>query len=233
MSGKGGAYFYFTSDNKFVLKSISHDELEVFLKMIKDYTHRLSSSTPSLLTKVYGIFKISISKSSSTVLLLMENLSIGLDSPLVFDLKGSTHQRTSTSLAYADFKSMPRGQIYKDLDFFRLGKSIDIPEIFITSLELDSELLEKYSLMDYSLLLIISTIDDKNKGISKYKNEFKFEEFSVRLGIIDYLQCYTPKKKFEKTINSLRPDDINSFSCIPPDLYRKRFLDMIRDVFSK
>ena len=194
---------------------------------------RVSTDNLSFLMQVYGIFKVSISKSSSTILMLMENLTRNFDGPLIFDLKGSTHQRSSSISLYSNFASMPRNKIYKDIDFFRLKKTIGISQRVIESIEIDSGLLEKFEIMDYSLLVIIETISEKNQGVLKFKNAIKFQDYIIRIGIIDFLQGYTSRKRIEKTINTLRLDDTNSFSCVPPDIYRRRFLDMIRDAFYK
>ena len=203
--------------------------------MAKDYAKRLSSKTPSALAEIFGVFKISIGSSSPMLLVLMENLSKDLETPLIFDLKGSSHNRQSTFSRYSSFRYMPRDKIYKDLDFLLIGKSIDLSndanEIIARVLELDSEMLERYEIMDYSLLLLIDKVNETNKDLLKRKNYFCLTDSIVRVGIIDYLQCYSSRKKLETRINSLRLDESNNYSCIPPDLYRRRFLDMVKNIF--
>ena len=202
--------------------------------MAKDYSKRLLFKIPSSLAKIFGVFKISIGSSSPIFLVLLENLSKGLEAPLIFDLKGSTHNRQASFEKYSDFNSMPRDKIYKDLDFLLLAKtftlSSDASERITRSLELDSELLESYEIMDYSLLLLFERVREKHNRLLTEKNYFFFEGYIVRIGIIDYLQGYSSRKRLETTINTLRSDESNNFSCIPPDLYKKRFLEMVKNI---
>ena len=203
--------------------------------MANDYLQRLSLKVPSALVKVFGIFKIAIGSSSPIFLVIMENLSKDLDNPLVFDLKGSTHQRNSTFTQYSSFINMPRGRVYKDLDYFALEKPFNfskaITEKILETLQLDSDLLENYEIMDYSLLLMIENVEKRHHKLLQYRNYFQYEKYILRIGIIDYLQCYSSRKKVENTFNTLRLDDISSYSCIPPCSYKTRFLEMARKIF--
>ena len=205
--------------------------------MIKDYTKRLSSPVPSLFAKIFGIFKVSIGSSSPTLLILMENLSNNFGNPLIFDLKGSVNERKSTSIHYADLSSMPRDMIYKDLDFVKFVRYIElsdeVADDIFSSLELDLELLENYEIMDYSMLLLIEEPEEGSDGLMNSFRYFKYEEYVGCIGIIDYLQCYSARKKLEATINVLRTRQTKDYSCVPPDTYKSRFIDMIQIVFSR
>lgn len=236
VSGKSGAFFYFTKDNNFILKSISKDELEVLKSMIKDYTQRLFSTVPSYLAKIFGVFKISIGSSSPVLLILMENLSKRFENPLIFDLKGSTHDRFSSLQVHNNMKSMPRDRIYKDVDFANTVKHLDLLEntgqSIMHSLTLDSELLENYEIMDFSMLLLIEEVQNKKESFAQSSRYFRFNEFVSCIGIIDYLQCYTAKKRLENKLNAMKPNETNIYSCIPPASYRARFLKMAANIFS-
>jgi hypothetical protein len=51
------------------------------------------------------------------------------------------------------------------------------------------------------------------------------------VGIIDYPQNYSCKKKLETQINKLKKDQPFNYSCIPPEAYRSRFLKLMFDIF--
>ena len=58
-SGKSGSFFYYTSDGKFVLKTISRAEFKFIKKILKQYHLYLTSeNTESLVSKIYGLHKI-------------------------------------------------------------------------------------------------------------------------------------------------------------------------------
>ena len=173
--------------------------------------------------------------SNPIILILMEGLSHNFKDPLFFDLKGSTQHRRTTPSSYSNFNSMPRDTIYKDVDFYSVGQIINLPSEtaseIIRSLELDSKLFENYEVMDYSLLLIIET--DKQKMNIEFNSirSIKFEDYQMCIGIIDFLQSYSSMKKLHATINTLGGDYTKN-SCVAPDLYRKRFLEMTKYIFS-
>ena len=232
ISGKSGAFFYFTLDKRFLLKSVSQEELDVLLTMIKDYTKRITSAAPSFLTNIFGIFKIWIGPAIPIILILCENLAKQLYSPLIFDLKGSTHERKSTTTAYESIRSMPRNKIYKDLDFSGAIGSLQLvaenAKNILLSLALDTELLKSYEIMDYSMLVLIEEAEEKYENCMESYRYFKFKEYNICIGIIDYLQTYSVRKKLETKINTLKADEAENYSCIPPVSYRKRFLSMAR-----
>jgi len=62
----------------------------------------------------------------------------------------------------------------------------------------------------------------------EYKHE-KNPNYYYRLGIIDFLQAYTRRKKLETlTLRKYfkdKPKDC--FSCVPPDTYADRFYDFL------
>ncbi|OMJ71897.1 hypothetical protein SteCoe_29780 [Stentor coeruleus] len=235
VGGKSEAFFYFTKDNQFIIKSVNSEELDILKSMAKDYSIRISENNRSYLARVFGVFKISINSSHPIILIIMENLSRFFTSPLSFDLKGSSHERRSTYTSYINYMIMPRGKVYKDIDFENTFGKIDIennegPEI-LNSLELDTKLLEKYEIMDYSMLLLLEEANNCRNSLLHSKNCFRSGELIGNLGIIDFLQNYSARKRIETTLNTFKNDKKSNYSCIPPDMYRDRFLQLAKDIF--
>ena len=58
-SGKSGSFFYYTSDGKFVLKTISRTEFKFLKSILRNYHEYLTNENPeSIISKVYGLHKI-------------------------------------------------------------------------------------------------------------------------------------------------------------------------------
>lgn len=58
--GKSGSFFFFSQDNKFLIKTMTPDEKSVMMRMISDYVeHIKKSDNKSLLARIYGMFTIS------------------------------------------------------------------------------------------------------------------------------------------------------------------------------
>lgn len=58
-SGKSGSFFYYTSDGKFVLKTISRSEFKFIKRILQSYHKYLTDENrESLISKIYGLHKI-------------------------------------------------------------------------------------------------------------------------------------------------------------------------------
>lgn len=67
--GKGGSFFYFTSDGRFIVKSLKKGEKDVLLgKFLQDYYLHVNKS---LLSRVYGIFKIKVGIKKAVTVMIM------------------------------------------------------------------------------------------------------------------------------------------------------------------
>jgi hypothetical protein len=59
--GKSGSFFFFTHDNKYLVKTITNNELTTMLgAFMKNYHEHISSTPESLLARIYGLFSIVI-----------------------------------------------------------------------------------------------------------------------------------------------------------------------------
>ena len=152
-------------------------------------------------------------------------------------MKGSVNGRKGTITLHQSYQSMLRKKVYKDIDFFNTMKSINADnmtvDIIMKSLDEDLKLLEEYDIMDYSMLILI---EEKKALRASYINPntlLQFEHFIGQVGIIDYLQNYSTGKKLESTLNSLKKQRACHYSCIPTRLYKERFLEMVKSIFSK
>lgn len=60
--GKSGEFFFFTYDNKWILKTLSETELNAFRERFPEYIHHMEMNRDSLINKIYGIFSIDMNQ---------------------------------------------------------------------------------------------------------------------------------------------------------------------------
>ena len=59
-AGKSGSFFFFSSDRKFVIKTVSKKEKDVLLGMLDDLiSHYEETDNQSLIARIYGVCKVS------------------------------------------------------------------------------------------------------------------------------------------------------------------------------
>ena len=59
--GKSGSFFFFSHDKKFLIKTITTNELNTMLgKFMKNYYEHTSTNSDTLLAKIYGLYSIII-----------------------------------------------------------------------------------------------------------------------------------------------------------------------------
>ena len=56
--GRSGEFFYFSADNKLLIKTLKEDEKNSILGKIYYYCQHFSKNEDSLISKIYGIFTI-------------------------------------------------------------------------------------------------------------------------------------------------------------------------------
>jgi 1-phosphatidylinositol-4-phosphate 5-kinase len=230
-SGKSGSFFFYSEDGLFMLKTITESEYEFIRRVLPDYYFHMINNPNSLLTKFYGLHKIT--GNNPLYFLVMGNLfTNSYEIHQKYDLKGSTYGRKTNPEAD---KSIAR----KDLDFkSKISIGTDRKQSLISQIDSDTELLQRLEIIDYSFLLGIHELDQhtpekhlnlslnqRNAGIvlSNFKKELYF------IGIIDFLTRFNIKKKFEHFVmGTLHGKE--EVSCIPPLKYRKRFIKHINSI---
>lgn len=96
-SGASGSFFFFSSDKRFIIKTMSPEEKKFFkIKFAQPYFDHLRNNPTSLLARIYGIYTVKIDGICAVHLMLMAH-TMQVVNPVkverVFDLKGSTVDR--------------------------------------------------------------------------------------------------------------------------------------------
>ena len=245
--GKSGSFFFYSHDRKYLVKTITNEELNTFITILDSYSNYISKNKDTLITKIYGLFSIEINVSKINFI-LMQNL-INCDPShiiRIFDLKGSTIKRTTPNV-----EKWKKTQTLKDCDYqwlIKVDKNLvnfnyDQRNVLLDVLENDLNFFKKLNLMDYSLLFIIIDFPKQNDpdylqilnflGDSKYFGHvFKSKnmKYIYIVGIIDYLQEYNIRKIIENKYKKfIYGDDIINVSSVEPNFYAERFYNFMKN----
>jgi len=92
--GKSGSFFFFSKDQKFIIKTMTDSDFNAFQRIQKAYFAHVSRHEKSLLARVYGVYSVKMEDQKPVRLIVMENGMKGITEVLgVFDLKGSMVNR--------------------------------------------------------------------------------------------------------------------------------------------
>jgi 1-phosphatidylinositol-3-phosphate 5-kinase len=222
--GKTKSLFLKTSDDRFVLKSLSQIETQSFLKFAPNYFQIMSEAffheLPSVIAKMLGFYQIIVSNKATGVeyawnLLLMENLFYDRTPTRIFDLKGSMRNRKIQSTGERNEVLLDENMvefIYESPLFAREHAK----KVLRSSVHNDTLFLARQNVMDYSLMV---AIDEKRKELV--------------VGIIDCIRTYTWDKKLESWIKDrgFAGGNKNRPTVTSPKEYKKRFREaMVRYV---
>lgn len=181
--GKSGEFFFFSSDENLVIKTISKQELNTLLEILPDFVKHFKENPNSLIAKIFGVFTFErFNPYEQYHLLLMKNVC-GYQSKFVerkYDLKGSTYTRFTVPLdenpSIYDLKHLQ----LKDIDFNRFEQKIHVSpnlrEKALRALKADAQFMRKKGLIDYSLIVYIidketsEDSDDPNKASNMVHN---------------------------------------------------------------
>ena len=95
-AGASGSFFFFSHDRRFIVKTVTKDELKVILAVLP-YMHEHFINNPhSIISRVYGVYTVKMQAYERVHLILMQN-TLRFDSKndvsRVYDLKGSKFKR--------------------------------------------------------------------------------------------------------------------------------------------
>jgi hypothetical protein len=172
-AGASGSFFFFSHDNRFIIKTMTPGERNRMLSMLDDYiAHIRVLKNKSLLARIYGIFTFTTNRFSPMDVMIMQNTAhTGTGSEVLkFDLKGSTMNRYVKIPPHnANFwrTSLDCSKVLKDMNFQEINGGLDHALLSLSRtqhahleevLKKDSQFLRDHKLMDYSLLLVIESI---------------------------------------------------------------------------
>ncbi|KAH8415844.1 hypothetical protein KR222_002125, partial [Zaprionus bogoriensis] len=223
--GKSGSRFCKTQDDRFVIKEMDRTDITKFEKFAPEYFEYITKCQqqqqhPTLLAKIFGVFKVSIKKKDCFVeksLLVMENLFYGREISNKFDLKGSERNRL------VDPTNQNGEIVLLDENLVQMSWSKPLyvlshsKAVLRDAVQRDSSFLERNGVIDYSMLV----------GLDNKQNV-------LVVGIIDYIRPYTLDKKLESLIkqSGLLGGGIGKMpTVVAPQPYKHRFVEAMERYF--
>lgn len=183
------------------MKTITAREKFVMLnRLLGEYTNRILAKD-TLLVRVLGVYMLQSIGNYSVNLMVMENISAGLENPqFKLDLKGCTLDRRQSK----DRKCLNSTFILKDEDFLGELESLKLEaedrHRFIRQIEEDTAMLAAHNIMDYSIFGAFFEAKDpprNNPYCFRQKQRKGWPLGFYMLGIIDILQEYNASKRCE------------------------------------
>ena len=240
-SGKSGSFFFYTSDGKYMIKTIKKDEYLTLRKILKNYFNFLQTNPYSLLSRYLGLHRIKCYKKNQIVhdiyILVMNNFFTINNPDLIrnkYDLKGSKYGRITKK------EKIVKGDAKKDLNFLNENRKLyldgETRKALIEQLEKDSYFLRIHDIIDYSLLLGIvceNELDKNSEDFQEIKNKhyviFSNDNYYIYYaGIIDTLTNFGIKKRGEYLVKNVYQG--SNISCVPPEQYQKRFMKFMKEI---
>jgi hypothetical protein len=243
-TSKSGSFFFFSHDGQYMLKSMSNKEARVLQGMLAGYFAHMRDNPRSLLPRFLGMYSFAVGDGANAPragnavhFVVMQSVFAGArELYRQFDLKGSQFSRTTVCPAGKDENLCT----FKDMDFRRSHASA--PDTFVSlsagkkaqfleQVKKDAGFLRDRGIMDYSLLLGIST--EVRAGADTSRDAFVSADGKrvYYLGLIDVLQTWDFSKKAEKLLKTkLRGAAADSLSATPPIPYYDRFVEFMQNI---
>ncbi|CAL9683231.1 unnamed protein product [Knipowitschia caucasica] len=156
--GASSSWFYLTSDDEFIIKTVQHKEAEFLQKLLPGYYMNLNQNPRTLLPKFYGLYCIQCGGATLRLVVMNNVLPRALHMHYKYDLKGSSYKRRASRKESA--KASPT---FKDLDFRDIHEGLHLQpdnyQALMKTLQRDCRVLESFKIMDYSLLLGIHVLE--------------------------------------------------------------------------
>lgn len=178
-----GHKFFYSKDNKFVVKLFHSEEVEFMHSILNDYyNYAVEKEGQTLLPQYLAMYKITISGAEHHMIVMKNVFAANHRLHKKYDLKGSTVDREATDKDHAR----------KDGDFLKEEMKIKIGEQkraeVLEMLESDTKFLSQLKIMDYSLLLGVHNVA---QGIEEQEVE---EEHSSSDDLLDGDEVTTNNK---------------------------------------
>ncbi|CCH58794.1 hypothetical protein TBLA_0A10150 [Henningerozyma blattae CBS 6284] len=216
--GKSGSGFLKTLDDRFIIKELSHMELDAFIKFAPSYFEYMAQAMfhdlPTALAKVFGFYQIQVkstttgSKSYKMDVIIMENLFYKRKTSRIFDLKGSMRNRHVEQTGKENEVLLDENMIEYIYESPIHVREYD-KKLLRASLWNDTLFLAKMNVMDYSLVIGID-----NDGCT------------LTVGIIDFIRTFTWDKKLESWVKEkglVGGGSTKLPTVVTPKQYKNRF----------
>lgn len=174
-SGKSNAKFYMSYDKRYIIKSITSEDVEGLHNILTDYhKHIVETKGNTLLPHLLSVFRLTVEDKENYLLVMRNVFSSKYKIHTKYDIKGSSVDRAASSKEKE--KDSPT---LKDNDLINDGRYIKIgPEtkrLFFAKLTRDVDFLCSLKIMDYSLLIGVTDLEKSFETTENKITEEKLE----------------------------------------------------------
>ena len=130
-AGQSGSFFFFSHDNKFLIKTLRGNEKQKMLEILDDYIdHIRKTKNKSLLARIYGIYTVKTDYFDPLDIIVMQNTAVlrnKKNDKLTFDLKGSYVGRKEHFSPDEKFwlKDLNCKKVLKDLNYLEINQDLN------------------------------------------------------------------------------------------------------------
>ena len=119
--GKSGSFFFFSHDTRFLIKTMTKDDFNAFMKLFHLYFEHISNYPDSLIARIYGVYSVEMELQDPQFLILMGNTKQIDDNYIkkMYDLKGSLEKR----VVKGEEKDFKNTACLKDINILSLVKN--------------------------------------------------------------------------------------------------------------
>uniref|UniRef100_A0AAY4DCM5 1-phosphatidylinositol-5-phosphate 4-kinase n=1 Tax=Denticeps clupeoides TaxID=299321 RepID=A0AAY4DCM5_9TELE len=167
--GRFGNRFLCTYDRRFVIKTVSSEDIAEMHNILKKYHQFIvECHGNTLLPQFLGMYRLTVDGVETYMVVTRNVFSHRLTVHRKYDLKGSTVSREASDKEKVTFIRSPSSQAkdlptFKDNDFLNEGHKLQIGDdnkkFFLEKLKRDVEFLATLKIMDYSLLVGIHDVE--------------------------------------------------------------------------
>jgi len=233
-NSKSGECFFFSNDDRFLVKTITQKEGEVFFRMLPAYQDHKRKYRHSLIIGYDALFCVYDPESEKPIYISVMSsvFDRAYKIQYTFDLKGSLQGR----------KKKENEKVRKDQDWLDGGWQMQLPDEarreFCAIHEEDAGFLMSFGVMDYSILLGIHELDkdlealrpSKSNGVNKTHGRAIYDDagkYIFFVGIIDFFIGYGLKKEGEHILRAAQ-GHAQDASCVDPESYARRAVEFVR-----
>ncbi len=167
-NSKSGQFFFFSYDQKYMIKSQSKQESKFLRRIMPHYFQHVMHNPETYMTRFYGMHRVNLPPYAVHFVIMANVFYTKNDIHIMYDLKGSHIGRQAT-----EAEKKREKVVLKDIDLedpvtgnkLRVGS--EYKKKMLLQLKNDVNFLAKLKIMDYSLLVGIHQHKRGNKGISK------------------------------------------------------------------
>ena len=223
--GRSSSFFLYSTDKKYIIKTISGKELKVLLSdFLKAYHSHLYKFHDSIICRIIGAYSFQVNMNYTVNFIVMQSVYNETHLKALYDLKGSKVDRKVKSNEGENEKQDLI--VFKDINFLLQEKKMVMPVAVAQRMkeiiENDVKLFPRFNIMDYSLMVAVKQQPEFSKFFFRGLNM----QVGYSIGIIDFLQRYNKTKKIEGFSKKILSQS-TQISSINSEDYCKRFLNFI------